>query len=330
MPSSRVALVLAGGASRGAYEVGVILHIVKEVAKAIGRDVPLDIICGTSVGAINACVLAAHADEPAGRADRLAKHWLDLKLENMVRPSTGQFFSTLRGLIGRKAWVSSDDGGGGLLDPSGIEDIVHKNIPFKRIRGHLDAGRLSALTISTTHVGSGHTTVFVQRKESGLPPWGHDPTLIVEATEITAEHALASAAIPFLFPAVRIGDQFHCDGGLRQNVPLSPARRLGADSFLVVNPRFIDTSTVTKPALPSGYPGPLFLLGKALNALLLDRIDNDIDRLKRINAIFDAGTRRYGPTFVDAINEELGQKAEMRKMRSLRMVHIRASEDIGA
>jgi NTE family protein len=330
MASSRVALVLAGGASRGAYEVGVISHIVKDVAKAIGRDVPLDIICGTSVGAINACVMAAHADEPSGRADRLAKHWLDLKLETMVRPSSSQFFSMLGGLIGRKTKDGGEGARGGLLDPSGIEEIVHKNIPFDRIRGHLNAGRLSALTISTTHVASGHTVVFVQRKEPGLPPWGQDPTLIVAAAEMTAEHARASAAIPLLFPAVRIGDQFYCDGGLRQNVPLSPARRLGAHSFLVVNPRFIEATPLSAPALPSGYPGPFFLLGKALNALLLDRIDNDIDRLKRINAIFDAGTRRYGPTFVDAINEELGQKAEKRKMRSLRLLHIRASENIGA
>src|SRR3990172_5163208 len=42
----------------------------------------------------------------------------------------------------------------------------------------------------------------------------------------------ASAAIPFLFPAVRIDDRYYVDGGLRMNTPLSPALRLGADQIL--------------------------------------------------------------------------------------------------
>ena len=121
----------------------------------------------------------------------------------------------------------------------------------------------------------------------------------VRPVPISAEHALASAAVPFLFPAVRIDNTFYCDGGLRQNVPLSPARRLGADGLIVVNPRYIPAepppAEVANERLRD-YPGPFFLLGKALNALLLDRIDADIDRLHRINLILEAGQRRYGPS----------------------------------
>ncbi|HEX7603663.1 MAG TPA: patatin-like phospholipase family protein, partial [Polyangiaceae bacterium] len=68
--SKRLALVLAGGAARGAYEVGVVQYVVEEVAREIGRPVPFDIICGTSVGALNACGLAAFADEGAGAIKR--------------------------------------------------------------------------------------------------------------------------------------------------------------------------------------------------------------------------------------------------------------------
>ena len=81
----RVALVLAGGAARGAYEVGVVQHIVEEVARDLGRDVPLDIICGTSVGAINGCGLAAFADAPRSRARRLVAQWQSLRMEDVVR-----------------------------------------------------------------------------------------------------------------------------------------------------------------------------------------------------------------------------------------------------
>src|SRR5580704_14272497 len=147
---------------------------------------------------------------------------------------------------------------------------------------------------------------------------------------------MASAAVPLLFPAVEIDGEYYCDGGLRQNVPLSPARRLGADGMIVVNPRFISSAPnapveglVPSERVAAGYPGLLFLAGKALNALLLDRIDNDLDRLRRINEILDAGTRRYGPGFVEEINQEL-RNGGSGGVRPLRAVHIRASEDIGA
>ena len=46
--SSSVGLVLAGGSARAAYEVGVVRYILEDVARALGRDVPIDILCGTS------------------------------------------------------------------------------------------------------------------------------------------------------------------------------------------------------------------------------------------------------------------------------------------
>jgi NTE family protein len=198
-------------------------------------------------------------------------------------------------------------------------------------------GLLHAVTVSTTHVGSGKTVVFV---ESGgpLPPWGRDPTIEARPVRLGPEHALASAAIPFLFPAVHIGGEFYCDGGLRQNVPLSPARRLGAEGLIVISPRYIEplAASSTMKQREEDFPAPLFLLGKALNALLLDRVDNDLDRLERINVILEAGSRRFGPGFLDALNEELarahaggGPVHSPLRTRTLRSVLIRASDDIG-
>jgi NTE family protein len=328
----KTALVLAGGAARGAYEVGVVDYLLKDVAKALGRAVRIDILCGTSAGAINACFLAAHADVPAVRADRLKARWLELRIEEVVRPSTSEIFGMLGSLIGRKrkAPTATDERRGGVLDPAGIESVVRGHIPFDRIAENMREGRLEGLTVSTTHVASGRTVVFVQRKEPGLPPWSRDPTMSARATQIQADHALASAGVPFLFPAVRIDGEFYCDGGLRQNVPLSPARRLGATGLVVVNPRYIG------PPLPeiaadnvAEYPAPFALLGKALNALLLDRIENDIDRLNRINAILAAGVKRYGPSFLDAVNEQMGEGGKPAGLRPLHIVHVRASEDIG-
>jgi NTE family protein len=328
-PSFKTALVLAGGAARGSYEVGVIDHILTRVRRDLVAPPRIDILCGTSVGAINACVMASYLDDPAQCARILVDEWSALRLEELVRPNPREFLGLVGTLIGRPRPPSSDEGErrGGLLDPTGIEAVVGRTIRFDRIAANIASGLLTGLTISTTHVATGRTVIFVEHGPGARPKWSRDATIAVVPAVIGAEHALASAALPLLFPAVRIDGDFYCDGGLRQNVPLSPARRLGADGLIVVNPRYV--APPGDRAVGSEYPSPLFLLGKALNALLLDRIDNDLDRLKRINAILDAGTKRYGPEFVNEVNRALGS-APGKGIRPLRTVHIRASADIGA
>jgi len=327
-----VGLVLAGGASRGAYEVGVVRYVLEDVAKALGRDVPIDVLCGTSAGSINACMLAALADRPVERGQMLASKWTGLKLDELVRPASGELLGLVGRLLGRSpSPPKNGERRGGLFDPSGIEEVVKSAIPFDRIGEHMKAGHVAALSISTTHIGTGRTVVFVQRREGNTPRWGSDPTMVGRTAEIRAEHVLASAAVPLLFPAVEVDGHYYCDGGLRQNVPLSPARRLGADSLIVVNPRYIheESPTVAEAeAREASFPDPLFVLGKAMNALLLDRIENDIERLRRLNAVLEAGTRHYGPGFADGLNEEL-RKMGVGGLRPLDVVYVRASKDIG-
>jgi NTE family protein len=330
--SGRTALVLAGGAARGAYEVGVVMHILEEVSRTLGRDVPLDILCGTSIGAINACALAAFADQPRRRGALLAEHWTGLKMSDVVNPDGRGLFDSLRGLFGGELKRDRAAGRrGGILDPAGIERVIQRAIPFARIGDNIRAGHLDALTVSATHVGSGRTTVFAQQGPRGPRYNPADPSLIGAHTTLTPEHALASAAIPFLFPAVRIDGQFYCDGGLRQNVPLAPALRLGADRLIIVSPRHL-APVVDRPAeqqREEDFPGPFFLLGKALSSLLLDRVDNDLDRLEAINSLMDAGERSYGAAFTNTINRQLAQAGRAHRMRPVHATLIRASQDIG-
>jgi NTE family protein len=329
---SSVGLVLAGGSARGAYEVGVVRYIVEDIARSLGRPIPIDVISGTSAGSINAAMLAGHADKPIARGELLARHWTSLVLEDVIRPAPGEILHLATRLLGRSARTGANERRrGGVFDPSAINHIVRENTPFDAIGDHIRAGRLSALSISTTHVASGRTVIFIQRREPGVPRWGSDPTMVARAAEIGADHVLASAAVPLLFPAVEIEQQFYCDGGLRQNVPLSPARRLGAEGLIVVNPRYI-RETAPLPAVAKErereYPDPLFVFGKAMNALLLDRIENDIRRLQKLNAVLTAGARRFGPEFGTMLNEELGRSGES-ALRPLDVVYIRASRDIG-
>ncbi len=329
----KLAFVLAGGAARGAYEVGVVQYVIEDVARALKRPIAPDILCGTSVGALNACGIAAFADEGPNSVRRMLDVWSSLDVRALVGPDVRGILAMGTRLLGRAATptdVPSREGG--LLDPTGLERLIDAQIPFGRISENLRRGHLDALAVSTTHVSSGRTIVFVQRAAGGLPPWSLDPTIEPRAATIRLEHALASAAIPILFRAVKIEGEFHCDGGLRQNVPLSPARRLGADSVLVINPRYLSSGPLAEPTLAADdlFPGPLFLLGKTLNALLLDRIDTDLSRVEAINKILAAGERAYGPDFVDQINGELGFPAGSgRGLRPMQTLLVRASEDIG-
>lgn len=327
-----MALVLAGGAARGAYEVGVIQHITEEVAIDLGRDPPLDILCGTSVGAINACALAAMADTPRSRARKLAAQWQSLKMADVVRLHPLYLARFTASVFGRGPASELKSGArhGGLIDPKGLEAIISETVAFPRITEHLRSGLLHGVTISTTHIATGTTVVFVARGPDGLPRWSRDRKVSPRRTELRLEHALASAAIPLMFPAVNIEDEYYCDGGLRQNIPLSPARHLGADGVLVINPRYTyDTPLLPLPSSPPVMPGPWFLIGKALNALLLDRIENDIDRLQRINTILLAGQRRYGDEFITEINAAMGKRDPDVGLRPMAALLIDASQNIG-
>jgi NTE family protein len=327
----RNALVLAGGAARGAYEVGVVQHVLEDVARDLGHPVRFDVISGTSVGALNACGLAAYADlSPHARIARVIDVWTGLDVEDLVRLDVKGILAMGARLLGRAAPAGSvPTREGGLLAPDGLERLITNAIPFERIHGNIVAGHLDALTVSTTHVASGRTVVYVERREDELPRWSHDPTTLARAARITAQHALASAAIPILFRAVALDGDYHCDGGLRQNVPLSPARRLDAARVFVVNPRYVSSAPLDDRASEDLFPGPLFLLGKTLNALLLDRIDTDLARLQTINRILEAGTRVAGGDFVTSLNRAMGF-ADGHGLRPMQALLVRASQDIGA
>jgi NTE family protein len=325
-------LVLAGGGARAAYEVGVVHYVTHEISRELGRDAPLDVLCGTSAGAINVCSLAAFAHEPMRRTDWLANRWRSLQLEEVLCLDTRELVNLATRIVGCRSTAGSvREGHGGIISAAGLRRILGDAIPFERIGPHLWAGRISAVSVSTTHIGSGKTIVFLQQRGRNLQDWGRDTTVEPHVVRLRLEHALASAAIPLLFPAVAIDGHLYCDGALRQNVPLSPARRLGADALLVVSPH----SDITQPvesrleaAREGAFSGPAFLMGKTLNALLLDRLDGDVDRLNRINRILDAGCREYGPTFIDALNRQLG-RGELESLRPLNTLVVRPSEDIG-
>jgi NTE family protein len=325
-------LVLSGGGSRGAYEAGVIRYLREALPDRLGHHANIEIITGTSVGAINAAFMAATLDQPDTQARILCQAWRSLEIEELISLRARDLYRATRMLMGADP-PPPEPGSyryGGLLETAGLERFVVKMIPWRGIRRNLASGRLKALAIAATHVGSGHSVVFIDSAEPLPDRWSSDPFVTHRAAHIGPRYALASAAIPMLFPAVKIGKFFYVDGGLRLNTPMSPAIRLGADRILVVSLRY----RPPQPASPldatfeSAYPKPLFLAGKALNALMLDHTDYDIDRLDRLNAIIRAGTAAFGAQFQPVINRAL-TKLRGAPIRPLQALHIRPSADVG-
>jgi len=220
----------------------------------------------------------------------------------------------------------------GLFDTSWLETIVLDNIPWKALRQNIEGGQLQALAIAATEVATGRSVVFVDN-QSGMPPaWARDPFVIARAARIGPPHALASAAIPLVFPAVRIDRAYYCDGSLRLNTPLAPALRLGADRVLVISlrrPRTPEEEDRIAHRRPAHVAQPTYLLGKALNALMLDRIEYDVDRMRLFNAILESGVRLYGKDFLLRINEPIVAQRNT-PYRIVRDCLIRPSKDLGA
>src|SRR5450432_1460262 len=269
---AKVGFVLSGGGSRGAYEAGIIDYLRTDLARRLGRHVPIDIVTGTSVGAINAAFLAATMSDPASQAEQIVSAWRSLRIEELIGLQAGDLWRAGKMMLGGDPPPPPPGSFryGGLLDTSGLERFVIRTIPWRGIERSLRGGHLHAISVSATHVATGHTVVFLSSAEPVPREWSRDPFVRHTAARIGPRHVLASAAIPMLFPAVKIGEEYFTDGGLRQNTPMSPAIRLGADRLLLVSLKHISREPKSLvPEIPEGYPKPLFLAGKALNALLL-------------------------------------------------------------
>ncbi len=323
-------IVLAGAAALGAYEAGLLQHVVHEVARDIGRAQPFDVVSGTSAGAIIATAYAAFADQPAEGVAHLCDAWSSLRLGRTLRPSAVELLLVLLELPGPPSRIARAlrvrTARGGLLDARPISDLLTRGIPVARIAEHLRAGELHAVALSATHVATGRAAVFY---ESAGPaaPWPADADVVPLRSELGVMHAMASAAIPLLFPPVALDGELYCDGGLRQMVPLSPSLHLGARRLLVVNP-LASPELGDAQARREASTSPLYLAGKALNALFLDRTEVDVARVEQLSAVLRAGRRRFGPRFDAELNDELA-RAGANAVHEVRTLRIGPSRDLG-
>jgi len=273
----RAGLVLTGGGARAAYQVGV----VKAVRDVLGNPVknPFPILCGTSAGAINAATLAAHADDFTRAVAQLLEVWEHMRCELVYRTdfssivkSGARWLASLM-LLSRHSPVS-------LLDNAPLREMLDKGLPFARIQENIDSGALYAVCVTASGYTSGQSVSFFQGG-SGLEGWERNQR-IGAAVVLQQDYLLASASLPFIFPAVKLHREYFGDGSMRQIAPVSPALHLGADRVLIVGTGRQSMADQAR-ARSNVYPSLAQIAGHALNSIFLDSLMVDIERLERIN-----------------------------------------------
>ncbi len=280
----KIGLVLPGGGARGAYQVGVL----KALAKMLPRRAPnpFSVVSGTSAGAINAVVLASRAKlfhVAVGEMDRV---WRNFRCEQVFRSDAWTMLKT------STHWLTALVTGGlgtanpkSLLNNQPLQQLLDSYINFGGIQKSIDRGYLDAVAVTAAGYGSARSVTFYQGSGKHQP-WGR-VRRIGKRHDITLDHLMASIAVPMIFPPVRLGDEYFGDGAMRQATPLSPAVHLGADRILVIGARNEVPDPAPAPGATIPYPNLGSIAGYVLDALFMDGLSSDLERLTRINLTLD-------------------------------------------
>jgi NTE family protein len=306
MTGPTVGLIMSGGGARAAYQVGVLRAIADMLPQRACN--PFGIICGTSAGSVNAAGLASDADRFDRAVSRLARTWGTVHIGHVYRANLqGAVLNLYRSVA---AFVSAGLHGplpGSLLDCGPLAALLGRKIDFARIRRIIAAGHLNALCITASSYTSGDSissrttgAVWRRARRVGRP------------AEIGPAHVLASCALPFAFPAVQIEGEYFGDGSMHQLAPISAALHLGAQRVLVIGVG--STSPGERRAQdPGAWPSFVQIAGHLLDAIFIDTLDMDLERLLRVNRTF--------------IPEELGGRQNA-GLRTIETLVIRPSEPI--
>jgi NTE family protein len=202
----QVVLVLQGGGALGSYQAGVYQALHE-------AGIEPDWIIGTSIGAINASLIAGN--EPENRLPRLKEFWKRME-QNPIWNFRGAFSSFNEKLA---YWSTVSNGIPGFFRPNPLAhagDIFplgaehagyYSTAPLQQtlselVDFHLVNRCMPRLTVGAAHVRTSMMRYFDSRN-----------------CELGVKHIMASGALPPAFPAVRIDGEIYWDGGILSNTP---------------------------------------------------------------------------------------------------------------
>lgn len=279
-----IALVLSGGGARGAYEAGAVSVLLPELERRGERP---GMLVGTSVGAINAAYLAGVAHLPAEEAAAgLLAEWRGIDKGAVIRPILSHQLPLGVARYAAEVLSLGDTRLPSLLDPAPLRRNLQRWIDWPALHANVRAGAARAVAAITTAACSGRTVAFVEGAPIRDP--GPSRTIDYVRTRLAVDHIRASAALPVLFPAVRVKSPaahagWYIDGGTRLNTPLRPALDLGARRLVIVGTEAVAGRRKPDPDCdrPDVGDGALHLL----QGILVDPLVRDIWMLGRLNAV---------------------------------------------
>ena len=166
----------------------------------VEEGVSADLVVGASVGAINGAYFAGRPDAEGVRS--LAEIWRGIKRSDVLPFSP---WGSLLSLFSFRNY---------LINPSSLRRLLQRHLPYRDLAQASIPVHLVATDILT----------------------GAEVVLSVGPA---IEAVLASAAIPAVFPPVKLEGRYLSDGGIANNTPISVAVAFGADRIIV---------------LPTGFP----------------------------------------------------------------------------
>ena len=313
---AELGLVMGGGGARSAYQVGAL----RWLAGRYPRLAP-PIVTGVSAGAINAIYMASHPGNMDARTLGLCECWSRLTVDQVFRSNVGALGKNIVrwGLRLVMGGAKAAPRTRGFVDTAPLRDFLEKALAghgagIGGVQRNLAEGTLKAVALTTSSYSTGRSITWVQSSDRNLANWER-PHRHAVSTELTLDHVLASASLPLFFPAVRIGDEWHGDGGMRLTTPLAPALHLGAQKILAVSTRYQKSKAEAEQVQIVDYPPPAQVLSALLNAVFLDNLDFDALILERINRLIAAcpeaqpGDLRPVELFVLRPSQDLGKLA---------------------
>ena len=295
--------MLSGGGARAAYQVGVLRALV-DILGPSASESPFSVLTGLSAGAVNCAAIAAGAADFTGAVRRLTDTWMSLTPDAVYRTDAPRLTS-----LGLR-WLKDVTTGGVLgesraqylLDTAPLRELLAKEIDLSRLQTHFDAGTLRGVALSATNYLTGTTVTFYDGVPS-LKPWARYNRISVRE-RLTIDHVMASTAIPIFFPPICVDGRVFGDGGIRMTAPLSPAIHLGADKVLAIGIRYFRTPEQTLALNRDTRADAVSIAqigGVLLNSLFLDSLDNDLERLLRINRTLSLIPDQVRSTHPDAL-----------------------------
>ncbi len=281
------ALILSGGGARAAYQVGV-LSAVRELLPP-GNEHPFKIVCGTSAGALNALSLASHQGDFNSAVARLDELWRLLDTKHVFKTDwqtlSGSGVRLLRSLFNEGMARTKSLA---LLDNQPLREFLTENIAVEGVKQNLVRGTIEAVSVTAMNYTSGESVNFYEAEHT-VDGWRRYRR-VGERADLTIEHLMASSAIPGIFPAIQLGNDFYADGALRQVAPISPALHLGAEKVLVIgvsgnrNPVHWGTR---RQETTSHSPSIAQVFGHLFNSAFIDGLESDIEHIERVNQLLE-------------------------------------------